>query len=219
MNNKINIPKPCSENWNTMKSIEKDKLCAICNRKVYDLTTISTLEVNSLIDSKNRVCGKINVEQIKNYPYSFKKIGVLFSLSTFFSFSNLIYAKSNIRLTNNEIHAVQDRFQHQIIIENKTDSIIIRGIVTENSIPLPKAKIKLKGTNIQTETDFDGNFKLNIPKEIKKSMIILEFSFVGMNTKEIQVKNLKQKLNIELESEYVIGEVIYKKSLWEKIFG
>ena len=59
MNTKIYLPKPCLEKWDKMTSIEKEKLCKICSRKVYDLTKMDTTEIVSLIDSGDRICGKI----------------------------------------------------------------------------------------------------------------------------------------------------------------
>ena len=36
-------------------------------------------------------------------------------------------------------------------------------VVDENKMPLPGASILVKGLNIGSSTDFDGNFSLNVP--------------------------------------------------------
>ena len=35
-------------------------------------------------------------------------------------------------------------------------------VVDKNNIPLPGVNVILKGSNIGTSTDFDGNFSLNV---------------------------------------------------------
>jgi hypothetical protein len=70
MDNKIYLPKPCSEKWDNMTPVERGKLCEICNRKVYDLTKMNNTEIISLINSEERVCGKIAITQLNKRPYS-----------------------------------------------------------------------------------------------------------------------------------------------------
>ena len=219
MNTKIYLPKPCLEKWDKMTSIEKEKLCKICSRKVYDLTKMDTTEIVSLIDSGDRICGKIEINQLNKRPFSFKKFGVLISLSSFFCFSSLLYSNTNNLLTTLEIKTIQNKKLSYNLSQTKNDTIIIFGNVKEGKIPLPKAKIKIKGTSIETETDFDGNFKIKIPFFSKNNEPILEISHIGMITKEVKIKKANRDLKVELENEYVIGEVIYKKSFWSKIFG
>src|SRR5690606_13421560 len=112
MENKIRIPKPCTENWNIMTPIEKGKLCEICNRKVYDFTKMNSTEIISVVNSNDRICGKVKKDQIKNNSNSFKKYGLLISFSSLFSFSNLIYAKPIIQFDKSEIHEVKNNNQN-----------------------------------------------------------------------------------------------------------
>ena len=59
----------------------------------------------------------------------------------------------------------------------------ISGTVTDGELggPLPGATIRVKGTNVGTSTDFDGNFVL----EVSQSSGTLAVSYIGFVTKEV----------------------------------
>lgn len=70
---------------------------------------------------------------------------------------------------------------------------LVSGIVTNaSSEPLPGASVIEKGTSNGTVTDFNGNYKISAKKGST-----LVFSFVGFQTKEIQVT--ANNLNVSLE--------------------
>jgi len=210
MKSKISIPKPCLENWSTMTEVEKGKLCQICNRKVYDLGILNDYEIIDLLKSEEKICGRIKKEPITNYRYTFKKYGIALSLASIFSFTSQIYSKPNLsQISQTEIFSNK----------NQNDTIIIKGNVTESKLPLPGTTVLLKGTKIHTQTDFDGNFTIEIPQKFKNKKIILIFSYIGMHSKEVIIKNPKKKLNIELESEWIIGEFVEKKSFLRRLFS
>lgn len=61
---------------------------------------------------------------------------------------------------------------------------VVTGTVTDiNDIPLPGVTIREKGTNNGTQTDFDGNYSL----EVSSTDAILQFSYIGMETVDIGV--------------------------------
>lgn len=79
----------------------------------------------------------------------------------------------------------------------------ISGKVTDyNQDPLPGASVVVKGTNIGTTTDFDGNFSLSGVEE----NTILVVSFIGFSRKEVVVTS--SELIIVLEQGGVLQEVI-----------
>ena len=68
---------------------------------------------------------------------------------------------------------------------------------------LPGVTIVVKGTTSGTVSDSDGNFSLNAAKGS-----VLVFSFVGMNSQEIQIEN-QSEVDVVLEEESVgIEEVV-----------
>ncbi|MEZ4969679.1 MAG: SusC/RagA family TonB-linked outer membrane protein [Flavobacteriaceae bacterium] len=71
----------------------------------------------------------------------------------------------------------------------------VSGVVTDiNGEPLPGASIVEKGTTNGTQSDFDGNFYL----DVSSSDAILVVSYVGFATKEVNVSG-QEKLSVLLE--------------------
>jgi len=51
----INIPNPCSENWEMMSPQEKGRFCSVCNKCVIDFTQKQPNEILQIIDEKQDV--------------------------------------------------------------------------------------------------------------------------------------------------------------------
>ena len=80
----------------------------------------------------------------------------------------------------------------------------VKGIVSDVSGPLPQVNVNIKGTLINTITDFDGKFTLNNvdPKAV------LVFSFIGFLSQEVAVSG-KTNLQITLKSDInTLNEVV-----------
>ncbi|CAL2095404.1 SusC/RagA family TonB-dependent receptor precursor [Tenacibaculum sp. 190524A02b] len=76
----------------------------------------------------------------------------------------------------------------------------VSGMITdENKEPLPGANISIQGHKGKgAVSDFDGNYKIMIPNNPKKAVLL--FSFMGYAKQEIQV-NERNKINVELKPE------------------
>ena len=75
-------------------------------------------------------------------------------------------------------------------------SISVTGTITDEfGVPLPGATVVEKGTQNGTSTDFDGNYTI----ELTNPNAILEVSFIGYETQEIEVLG-KTNINISLVS-------------------
>jgi len=63
----INIPEPCSENWNEMSPTEKGAFCQKCAIDVYDFTNKSGDEIRDILrlNLGGHVCGRIQSKQLK----------------------------------------------------------------------------------------------------------------------------------------------------------
>lgn len=71
----------------------------------------------------------------------------------------------------------------------------VTGVVSDETSPLPGVSVKVKGTTIGTETDFDGRYTLTVPDNNSR----LEFSFVGMETATV-IANRPQ-INLVMNSD------------------
>lgn len=81
----------------------------------------------------------------------------------------------------------------------------ISGTVTdENGTPLPGASIVEKGTINGTQTDFDGNFKINVGD----SNAVLMVSYIGYTTQEIPLNGQTTLSVVMVESSSTLDEVV-----------
>ena len=138
--------------------------------------------------AEDEVIGDILNEAFKDLPYSFKELQ---------SNMILVEAKSN--------EANQSNSQQSSISGKVTD---------DNGEPLPGATVIVKGTTQGTVTNFDGEYTLQNVAE----GAVLQFSFVGMKTEEVEV-GTQTTLNITLQSDAIgieevvaIGYGVQKKS-------
>ncbi|WNW02956.1 MG2 domain-containing protein [Tenacibaculum sp. HL-MS23] len=78
----------------------------------------------------------------------------------------------------------------------------IKGIISDESGPLPGVTIIIKGSTEGTETDFDGDFTIKAKKGD-----VLVFSFVGMQTIEKVIGDFSS-INIWMINDSVLDEVV-----------
>ncbi len=113
-----------------------------------------------------------------------------------------------------------------IFIEDRTKEIVIKEqgfqvsgiVVDQNGQPLPGANIVEKGTTNGTQTDFDGNFSLELANE--NAVIVV--SYIGFLTQEIALAG-QTELTITLQEDAAkLAEVVvvgYGTSTKEKFNG
>ncbi|MDE1206077.1 SusC/RagA family TonB-linked outer membrane protein [Tenacibaculum larymnensis] len=78
----------------------------------------------------------------------------------------------------------------------------ISGTVSDQTGPLPGVTILKKGTTQGTETDFDGNYSIEV-----KTGDVLIFSFVGMKTAERTV-GASNTISLIMETDNLLEEVV-----------
>lgn len=81
---------------------------------------------------------------------------------------------------------------------------LVHGTVTDvTGETVISASVVVKGTTIGTVTDFDGNYSIDVPDNAQ----ILEFSYIGMETKEVPITG--DVINVVLqENAAVLEEVV-----------
>ena len=84
-----------------------------------------------------------------------------------------------------------------LINQTLAQNLQVSGKVTNSSTnePLPGASISIKGTNLATTTNDEGNFTINVPQ----TGLVLQVSYAGMVTQEATVTSAGT-LNFSLES-------------------
>ncbi len=69
MENKISIPKPCNENWNSMSPDKNGRFCNSCNKTVIDFTKMNNPEIQKYFtenSDKEKICGHFKLNQIES---------------------------------------------------------------------------------------------------------------------------------------------------------
>ena len=84
---------------------------------------------------------------------------------------------------------------------------VIKGTVSDAFGPLLGANVLEKGTTNGVQTDFDGNYTLNV-----SAGAILVVSYVGYKTKEVPVSN-QSTINITLEEDAALLEEVVVTAL------
>ncbi len=95
-------------------------------------------------------------------------------------------------------------------LEAAPQAVQIKGVVVDpQGNPLPGVTIMLKGTTLGCATDVNGEFALEVGNA---ENVTLEFSFVGMKKKVVDIKHPAQQsglLRVEMEEEVVsVDEVV-----------
>ncbi|HLN52554.1 MAG TPA: SusC/RagA family TonB-linked outer membrane protein [Lentimicrobium sp.] len=82
----------------------------------------------------------------------------------------------------------------QVVLAQTT----VTGVVTsaDDGQPIPGAAVQVKGTTVGVTTDVNGRYSLRIPDGGE----VLQFSFVGMTTKEVSI-GTQTVINVILETE------------------
>lgn len=213
----LEINQPCLENFNDFTPTKGGGFCNSCTKEVIDFTKMTSQEIINYFkqNAGKNICGQFNNDQLKTYTetaneyksYSFWKIFGLACLSLF-TF-NTIQAQ---KVTLNTETTNKNTITKSITQEN---SIIIKGVVSDESGPLPLVSILLQGTTIGTETDFDGEFEF--PKKLKKGDVLI-FSYLGMENKKVIISDNHSSskanaISVKMNSSscMLLGKVAVKK--------
>lgn len=89
---------------------------------------------------------------------------------------------------------------------NAQNFLLSGKVVDEKNTPLPGASISLQGASAGTSTDFEGNFKFELPQ----GKHILSISYIGYKSEIIEINiSAPMRITIQLElEEAVLEEVI-----------
>lgn len=121
---------------------------------------------------------------------------VFLVIAVFIVFTNHVFA-STIKK-----HATA--IQHSDIYNSQSE-FTVSGVVKDgNGLPIPGVSVYVKGTSVGITTDLEGRYSLKIPTNVKT----LTFSFIGMETQDIEISD-QTTINVTLVEESLgIDEVV-----------
>ena len=222
-----------------MTPADKGRFCLNCQKTVTDFSKLSDTELIELLQSKQAsTCGRFLPEQLNRVLTTsipaqdrrrtpFMPIAAIATALTIMAPSaKAVNAPQKIQCSVDD-----EGKQTATLISHQDPTGSISGIVLTDTdaLPLPGATIKIKNTHIGTQTDQSGNFRLRIPDNFRKKVLILEVSFIGYEKKTVKVV-LKDAKPLEIrlqEDTTALGEYIIvsqcdpdnqkKLSPWEKL--
>jgi len=195
----LSVKEPCSENFSQFKPTLAGGFCKTCQKEVIDFTNMNTIEIISYFSSNNsqNTCGKFKSKQLKTYNMKNqrnKKIkfltGIGLACLTLFSFTTV--QGQNVKTTETQVATQQNTF-------------VVKGNVSDETGPLPGVNIILQGTKTGIATDINGNFEF--PQKLKKGDVLI-FSYVGLESQKVVIKNEDSAANIALQIDMNTVEIV-----------
>lgn len=232
---KINIAKPCSENWSTMTPTEKGKFCSKCSKQVFDLTMLKDIEIFELLkESPNSICGRAEKSQLNrklstsdNRNHSsdrFKWIASIFILG---SLSNALASpKIGLNTKTYESKILHKNNNVKNKITNDTVHNNLKGYVfSDYGDPVPYATITAVEWNQIFETDENVFFSIPIRSDFSIEYLTLKIESLPFESTEIKffVKEFHSILRIQLknsedEHDVVITGYISKPNIFKRFW-
>lgn len=218
MRNKINIsiPKPCHENWQEMSTAEKGRFCSACQKTVYDFTHSSDRQIVEKFNSESNLCGrflKTQLERDLRLPKEKNSIWIagVSGILSFLSLGNQeVFAQVKVKVEQTENKLVSKEITSQT---NKDSEMTITGtVLDEDKLPIPGILVSIKGGNINTRTDLDGNFSINAKKGDE-----LEYSSIGFITQSKIITKSKERITLIMEEQFM-GEIVEERTFFGRIF-
>ena len=213
MKYKITIPKPCSENWDSMTSAEKGRYCAVCDKTVHDFSSFTKSELQVFLEENKGVCGKIPTKLL-DFPMAKERssYAATIALAAVLSVGTAVAQNREADIEKNAIK-IDTHFTGAPNIEKtyKNQQIVIKGKVvdTNDKVGLPGAAVFLSShpeRNSTVYADFEGVFEFEVPEDIELEDVILKFSFLGYTDQYVTPKEGMEFITVKLEEE-ALGEI------------
>jgi len=132
------------------------------------------------------------------------KMGILAKLSFMLLLGSVLQLNASV-LSDVKTTSLTNSVELKII--NEQTRLITGTVVDEQGLPLPGVNVLVENTTIGIGTDFNGNFKINVPMDAK----VLVFSFVGFISQKVNIVNLHHQDEIHIilkENQNILDEVV-----------
>ena len=213
----VNIKTPCQENFIQFATTPDGGFCDSCKKEVIDFTNKSSQDLTTYfnLNSEENTCGIFKANQLNSFnakPLERKKYGILSGVGlaclALFSMSTMHAQDTKTQTNTTEINATIDQ-----------EKFIVKGNVSDNLEPIPGVNVVLEGTEFGAVTNMDGNFEF--PEKLKKGDVLV-FSYVGMESQKVTIKNKESasdialNINMKLDTVLIMGKVavqgVYKSN-------
>lgn len=230
--------KACHQYWSEMPNHPKGKLCTNCSNVIHDFRNKNKAEIAHIhASSEENVCGLYSKKQLRPsipFEHKLKKkslfkssiLGLISILITPEAGANTITPKEKIE----SLYKYKSDNSNRVFSRNKKhakqDSSIVTGqvkVLGDDTLGIPGINVIIKGTSSMTSTDNDGNYSIEIPREIGyQDSITIAFKYIGYASKQVEIQNKSQELNVMLSPDrsqisefYVYEKRPFHKRIWD----
>jgi len=230
----LQLPQPCTQNWEAMTPASGGRHCAACAKTVVDFTQQTDAQILAYLRrvGAGQICGRLRagqlsrplqpaapVSQWRTWLRALVAAGGLVSAATSRATAQVAIAQHPIAPGASDVAAhkatdlVADARQTQL-----ADTLIeLRGVVldAERCEPLPGVAVVLKNSLFGTATDANGEFSLLLKPTGQPAQLV--FSFVGFIKQEQAValpSTPTRRLEIALDTEVMGGLLIAQSPPW-----
>jgi hypothetical protein len=216
MNKKIsiNIPNPCTENWDQMTQADQGKHCASCNRVVIDFSGMTDAQIIKILMAQKgkKVCGNFYNTQLarpilyvqqKSFPkwpaMAAMLVAGLFQLS-----AGTLNAQREVdqKIYSRSLAIEKNPQQKEKIkTEPASDSLITYSIRVFDE----KTKEKLAGISVSIDsigvfvTDAKGEIKLSLEPNKVPKLVRIQFSSWNYEVKDLSFAKSRLARNKSME--------------------
>lgn len=162
--------------------------CRQCSKNVKDLTSLDIEHLANSIENEQNTCVKIKQNQLFGINRFLKKTKIA-TLASIIAIGSTSCNKNIILKYKGKSGQIKEIKHRQEYSSNQIHGKIIE--IHYNS-PVFYGQITIEDTEVETFSDLDGNFSLEIPTDIKDDAIV-HFTYVGYKTIKIELAKIKGK--------------------------
>ena len=231
---KIEVKKPCAENWDKMTAVGQDKFCQSCSKMVIDFSQYSDDEILNYFNKQKhkKTCGRFDKTQLHaiNTQLAIDKKShtnpfLMPILATTLLVTSACNTTKKLEKTTCEKPISNIKIIEYGINSDSLSTTKIIGKVIDKNEPLIGVSVYIENSKIGTRTNLDGKFELIVSK-IPNETANIKIEYIGYQSITMPLENIKNKeieINlVEYESnltgEVVIIKVPWYKRLWWRIF-
>ena len=227
----FNRIKFCREDWNKMEQQACGRLCASCNKTIYDFRGKTPHQILlKQADHGGLACGLYDADffdQFKPSKYKVKRFSfsaIWFYLIGLFPVSGIAQKQSPPLIEKTEQSRVSLDLKPLPSTVEKKDIFqrkFIRGLVIdqESKSPIPYALVQVLGTDLYAYTDIDGKFELSLflteGEDKSRTVRITNLGYAQIEQEMLAVEHAFKRIPI-IEMEIRITEIAYSLQVTEK---
>ena len=213
--NKLQLHKPCTENWELMTPGQQGRFCAHCSKQVIDFTSMNPLQIHKIIqESNNEVCGRLTEDQLafpifhfeqatEHYKFPFRKVAAGIALAASLSLPYEAHSQS-VEETPVELvsHTQNPKIEETAISQHNSDPsqqtkssnkeiFEIKGLVLSEQDSLPMAAVKVilstKEEVYIAYADDQGKFTLSVTTLNLRYENVITVSYGSLQEENLKV--------------------------------